>query len=434
MGPRSRKILTNSGWLMAGSVLRLGVGLVVGVLVARHLGPRDFGILNYALSITAFLSTFVYLGMNGIVVRDIVKRPDEADLLLGSTFALELIGACLSYAVIVGLALWGHGSGVETRVLLIVGAMLLFRPAQTIEIWFQSRTESKYSVISQSAAFLLASVGRALLVLLGASLIAFAFAGIAQSAAAAVLLFAIYAYKGRSVLAWRVSASRMLGLLRQSWVLILSGFLAVVYLKLDQLMLRWMIGPEEVGVYSVAVRFSEVWYFIPTAIAASVFPDLVNMRDKRPEDYRKKLQQGFDMLFAIAFSLAVVMAFASGPVIGLLYGSAYDGAGGILTIHIWAGVFIFMRALLSKWIIAEDKLHLSLYSHGLGAVANVALNLLLIPAHGGHGAAVATLVSYAAASYGFLFLSATTRPIALMMTKSLFLPVRLIRFGKGIWR
>jgi len=426
------KAADNAGWLMFEHICRLGIGLFVSVFVARCLGPNDFGILSYALSITAFLGTFVYLGLGGIVVRDIVKKRDETGLLLGSSFALKMAGACLSYALILILVFWLNSPKVETYVLLIIGASLLFRPVGTIDFWFQSRIESKYSVFGKGIAFLLASSGKLLLVLAGASVVAFATVGLLEFAIAAIMLVAVYWYKGQKVRSWMIQVPKMLDLIKQSWVLILSSFLALIYLKMDQIMLRWMVGTAEVGIYSVAVRFSEVWYFIPSAIAISIFPKLVEIRRKDKKRYERKLQQGFDILFALSLPIALVMTFVGTPVIRHLYGLEYERAGSILAIHIWAGVFIFMRALFSKWIIMENLLVFSVFSNGLGAVVNVILNLLLIKYYGGYGAAVATLVSYAAASYLMLFLAPKTWPIARMMSKSILLPARLILFRYSI--
>jgi O-antigen/teichoic acid export membrane protein len=227
--------------------------------------------------------------------------------------------------------------------------------------------------------------------------------------------------------------SKAKDLLSQSWIIILSGFLALVNLKVDQIMLRWMSGAAEVGIYSVAVTFSEVWYFIPAAIAMSVFPRLIELKKSQPSIYDKRLQQICDLFFALAFLVALSMTFVAGPLIPFLYTNAYAGASAILVIHIWSGIFIFMRALFSKWMFIEDALMFSLVSHGFGAIVNVLLNIILIPKFGGQGAALATLFSYAASSYFALFFYAKTRPLALIMSKSLILPFRLIIYRGETW-
>jgi O-antigen/teichoic acid export membrane protein len=427
------RTVDNTAWLLLEHAGRLTIGLVVSIIMARYLGPQDFGMLSYALSVTAFLSTFVYLGLSGIVVRDIVRQPNQVGLLMGSTFALKMLGACLGYIVIIVMALLAHAGHTETWVLLITGGALFFRSMETIDFWFQSRIESKYTVLAKGIGFLVASAGKVALVVLGASVIAFASLGLVEFLLGAVLLVVIYVSKGQAIRCWTAGYSTMLRLLSQSWILILSGFLGLINLKSDQLMLRWLVGTAEVGIYSVAVRFSEVWYFIPAAIATSAFPRLVEIRQRDTERYDRRLQQGFDMLFALGLLVAVVMTLLGRPMIERLYGVQYARAGTILAVHTWAGVFIFMRALFSKWVVMEDLLRLSLLSQGLGAVLNVLLNLVFIPLYGGFGAAMATLISYATACYFSLFLLPQAWPVACKMSKSLVLPARILLYGRRIW-
>ena len=192
-------------------------------------------------------------------------------------------------------------------------------------------------------------------------------------------------------------------------------------------MLRWMVGASEVGIYSIAVNLSEVWYFLPTSIALSVYPTLIEKKNKDPKTYQEHLQKIFNVLFLIAITVAILVTLVSKPAIQLLYGEAYSKAGSILMIHIWAGVFIFLRALFSRIIFIENLLEFSLITHFSGALVNVVLNLILIKPMAGYGAAIATLVSYAAASYFSLFFSQKTRPFALMMTRSLLLPLSTIK-------
>ncbi len=421
------KILGNTGWLLAERVILLAIGLLVGVFVARYLGPEKFGLLSYAASVISFLSTFVYLGLSGLVVRDLVRCPEDKDILLGTTFFLKVIGGGLAFLIVVTTALLTiEIGGEEFWIMLIVGLSLLVRPFETIDFWFQSQVQSKYSVMGKSVAAILAAGLRLLLVFLGASVIAFAVATSLQGLLAAILLVWLFHRQGSSILRWRFQALKAWALLTKSWIIVISGFLALVNLKVDQIMLRWMAGAAEVGIYSVAVRFSEIWYFIPSAIVMSAYPILIGHRKVHSGLYDKRLQQMFDALFAIALLVALIVTFAAGPLIPWLYGEAFAGSAGILVIHVWAGIFMFMRALFSKWVLIEDALYFSLFSHGVGAVINVIMNLGLIPAYGGRGAAVATLFSYAASSYFILFFCAKTRPLAVKMSRAFILPLRMI--------
>lgn len=424
--PNLQRIIANTGWLTFEKVFRLGLGLLVSIAVARYLGPEKFGILSYAASLMLFLGAFVYLGLSGLVIRDLVRHPHEKDAILGSTFALKFAGSLLAYSVLAAVAFYGHANSIEMWVILIIGLTLFFRPFETIDFWFHAQTQAKFTVFAKSLAFVVASLGKLLLVLLAASLLAFALVTFLEITLAACFLVFIYRYKGHSIFRWRAYLSRAKELLGQSWILILSGMLATVYLKVDQIMLRWMIGASEVGVYSVAVTFSEVWYFIPSAIAVSVYPTLISQKEKNEQQYRLSLQKTMDVLFSIAFVVAMVLTLVAPKLILFLYGVPYEKAGYILMIHVWAGIFIFMRGLFSKWILIENMLIFSLVTHGLGALANVGLNLVLIKPYAGYGAALATLLSYSVASYFALFFHHRTRTVANMMTRSLLLPVRHI--------
>lgn len=429
-----RKAFFNSGWLTFENIFRMSVGLVVGILVARHLGPDNFGILNYALSTISFLGTFTYLGLSGLVIREVVDNPAEKDEILGTTFCLKFFGALTAFLIIIYIAFFVHSPAeIESWVLLILGLSLLVRPFQTIEYWFHSKTQAKYKVIAKSVAFTGSAVLQILFVLLGATVIYFAVASSIQFFLIAVMLIAVYHTRGNTIFKWEFGWTKAKKLLSKSWIIIISGFLALINLKVDQIMLRWMVDSQEVGIYAVAARISEVWYFIPSAIAMSVYPKLLELKKNDSQKYKKRLQQVFDILFLMALFLAILVTLFADPVVPFLFGKEYLNSAVILSIHIWAGIFMFMRAVFSKWVFVEDALFFSLISHGFGAVANVLFNIYLIPQIEGKGAAIATLISYGASSYFFLFFYSKTRPLAKMMTKSLFFPIRFLTRGGTMW-
>jgi O-antigen/teichoic acid export membrane protein len=429
-----KKMVENTGWLFLEKALKLVLGFFIGVLMARYLGPDQYGVIRYAISLFSLLGLLSQLGLSGLIVRDIVKSPQERYQILGTAFFLKLAGSVLACAAILVIANAGKsGDPVERAVILIVGAGLIFRPLETINYWYESQIQAKYIVIRDTIAFIASYVFKLILILLKAPLIYFAYVTLLEFFLSAVFILIVYSKKEGSILRWRVRLERAKALISQSWLLLLSGILAQVYLKIDQVMLRLIVGTGEVGIYSVAVTISETWYFVPTAVVASVFPKLVKQRKTDTEGYARNLQRIFDVLFLLALSLAVPISFFSDTIIRHLYGAAYKEAGGILTIHIWAGIFIFMRQLFSHWLIAEGLLSYSFVSNLLGALSNIAINMLLIKPMGGTGAAIATLISYTLASYFALFFTKKTRGIAKMMTLSLLLPYRFIKKRGKVW-
>jgi O-antigen/teichoic acid export membrane protein len=411
---------------MGEKILTMGVSFFVSILVARYLGPEGFGILSYAISMVTLVGVAGHMGLGGLVVRELVKTPEEKSEILGTAFVLKLSGFMVGFVLLfLYLMIYESSKNEEFWILMIISVSLFFKPFSVIEFWFESRVQAKYSAMAHSFALLFVSFFKVVLVYIGAELLFFAFANVIEALLAGAFLVFFFCYSSDlKILSWRFSFSKAKELLSQGWVIYLGAFFGMVYLKIDQVMLKWFIGAGEVGVYAVAAKLSEIWYFVPVAIVASFFPKLIELKKEDPNKYSYRLQQIFEILFLMALSLALVMTFISKLLISLFFGQKYLASAPILAIHIWAGLFIFMRAGFSKWILIENVLVFSLITQGSGALMNVLCNYLLIPKYGGHGAAIATLISYAAASYLSLLFYKKTRPVFWMMTKAMFCPVR----------
>lgn len=423
---RFRPYLDNTVWIMVEKVLAMGLALVATVLVARYLGPDGFGMFAYATSLVALFGVAGHLGLHGLVVREIVKKPDFRAETLGTAALLKFFGALTGYLALLLYAGIYEGVGTTAFSLIaIAGAALLFTPVNVIDYWFNAFLQARYVSIARVSSQLVYVGFTLLFVLLGSGIVLFAIPYLLQGLVAAVVLLLLFRAKADIRLsAWRFNRTRARELLKQGWVIYLASFFAVIYLKIDQVMLRWLADSAEVGVYAVAARLSEVWYFIPTAIVASVFPRLIDLRASDEALFTRRLQQLFDSLAVLGMVIALLVAVIAPWLIPWIFGADYAASAAILVIHTWATVFIFMRAALSKWILIENALYFSLLTQGLGALSNVALNYFLIPLYGGEGAAWATLVSYAIASFFALFLYRRTRPVFWLMCNALLAPVR----------
>jgi len=394
-----QKILTNTVWLFADRILRMGFGLVVGVWVARYLGPEQFGLFSYVLAFVALFGVFATLGLDDIVVRDIVRNPSDKDEILGATFSLKLLGGLVGILLTTaGILLLRPNDRLTHSMVAIIASGLIFQSFDTISFWFQSQVQIKYVVYAKNGAFILISLAKVGLILSHASLIAFAWAALAEIILGAVGLTLAYGANGHLVRAWRGSIARARSLLTDSWPLILAGLAIVVYMKIDQIMLGEMLGNQAVGLYSAATRISEIWYFIPVAIVSSASPSIVEAKAISDSLYYQKVDKLFRLMAVLAFSIVIPMTFFSGHIIDLLYGPEFAGAGSVLAIHIWAAVFVFLGVAQGPWTVNEGLMKLSLQRTVIGAVANVVLNLLLIPRIGVVGAAISTLIAQALSS------------------------------------
>lgn len=414
---------------MGEKIFTMGLAMVVSIFVARYLGPENYGILSYALSITSLFAIATHMGLLGLAIRELVNFPEDHEELMGTIFGIKLMAALVA---MVGFLIFIYytvdSSEIEFWVLLIVSGTILLKPIEVFDFWFQAKIKAKYSSIVRATSTITFSVIKIGLVILGAQLLFFAGAYLFQALLLGFLFVLFFKRETKMPLfTWKFNFAKAKKLLNHGWMIMAGAIFAMVYLKIDQVMLRWLIDAEEVGIYSVAAKLSEAWYFIPSMIVASLFPKLIELRNKEERQFKERLQHLFDLLFVIAFTLALLVAFISQPVINFLYGLEFSDAALILSIHIWAGVFVFMRAAFNKWILIEDAFAISMITQGLGAAANVAMNLLLIPGYGGLGAAIATIISYALASYISLLFFKKSRAIFWMMTKSLISPIRYSR-------
>jgi O-antigen/teichoic acid export membrane protein len=225
---------------------------------------------------------------------------------------------------------------------------------------------------------------------------------------------------------WGFDPDYAKGLLKDSWPLILSGLSVAVYMRIDMVMLKSMVDANTVGNYAAAVHVSELWYFIPMAVASSVFPSIIKSKKDSIEKYHRRLQYLYDVMAGMAIVIAIPMTFLSDFVIQLLFGTEYALAGGVLAVHIWAGIFVFLGVARSKWIINENYQFYGMLFTIVGALSNVALNLWLIPLLGIMGAAWATVISYIISAWATGIFIKETRVAFFMQGKAMLRAVMVI--------
>lgn len=417
-----RKVIKNIGWLSVDRIIRMGVGLIVGVWVARYLGPAQFGLLNYAMAFVGIFSVLSTLGMDQILVKEIVNKPERLDELMGTGFLLKLIGGFLAVLSTIVMTIFMRPNDFLTLGLIaVIGTGFIFQSVDVIDFWFQASIQSKYTVYARNSAFLFIAAVKIALILGEASLIWFAIAGLAEVVIGSIGLVYHYHKHKLKIGSWRVSLELGRELLRAAWPLMLTGMAIAIYMKIDQVMLGSLVDDQEVGVYAAATKISEVWYFIPSIITSSIYPVLVSLYEESRERYLDLLKQIMGLFFWGTLSLSLVVSLFSGVIIEMLYGPAYARSAGVLTIHIYAGIVTSMSIVFSQKFILDGTTKISFYGTLVGAAANIVLNLWLLPLYGAYGAAVATVISYLVPmvfqtvffdkQIGFLFVQAIASPI-----------------------
>jgi O-antigen/teichoic acid export membrane protein len=426
--PHLLKAMSNTGWLLGGNVVRMAVGLLVSVWLARYLGPEEFGLLNYAIAFAALFTAVASFGLNNVVVRDLVNSPKDASTILGTTFVLQFAGGLMAFGLAATSIFFIRPNDDLAKLMVsILAFAMVFKSADVVKYWFESQVQSKYSVWVEHGTYLAFAGVKVMLILQQASLMMFVWVIFAETVVVAFALLAVYAWRGGSIKFWRVRCARARTLLEDSWPLILSGLAVMIYMRIDQIMLGQMLGDEAVGLYSAAVGISEVWYFIPVAVAASVFPAIVEAKKQSEALYYQRLQKLYDWMTLLAIAVAILMTLLADWLMAWLYGESYRGAGSVLALHVWTGLFASMGVVSGRWYLVEGLQKLLFARTLAGAFINILANLLFIPEWGVQGAAIGTLLSQIAAAYVFDFFNLRTRPVFWMKSKSL-LPLSLWRF------
>lgn len=420
-------IIGNIGWLLLDKVVRMGVGLFVGVWVARYLGPEQFGTLNYAMAFTALFGTLAGLGLDGIVIRDLVRQPKSRGEILGSALVLKLAAGLATLGLtLVAIFLVRPQDPLARWLVGILAASTVFKALDAIDLWFQSQVQSRYTVWARNSAFGVVALTKIVLILTQAPLIAFAWVMLGEMILGSLGLALAYRLAGHSVKEWQFNWQRASRLLRESWPLIFSGLMIMLYMRIDQIMLGQMVGDKAVGIFAAAVRVSEIWYFIPIIFASSVFPAIVRSKEQGEEVYRRRLQHFFDINALLAYGLSIPFSLLSPVIISMLYGKSFAAAAPIFAIHIWTCLFVFTGVARGQYLVTESLLKFSLFATFLGALVNIGLNLFLIPRYQGLGSAIATLVTQFISAYLSSFFLPQLIRTGWMQTQSFIAPMRFL--------
>ncbi|MFA5023518.1 MAG: flippase [Patescibacteria group bacterium] len=394
-----RRYGANTGWMFGGQMFSLLVSFFIGAWIARYLGPENYGVLSYALSFAGLFAFIASLGIDGVLGREIVKFPEKRDDLLGTSFVLKIIGGLTAFALVCVAAILFENNFLIRILIILFGLSFILQAIGVISIFFQSKVEAKQTIKAQFFAMIISSLLKIFLILTHLGVIWLMLIYVLDAVWSGLGLLFVYRQAGLKINNWKFSANLAISILKDSWPLMLSGAATFIYMKIDQVMIGQMLDNESVGLYAVAIKLSEVWYFIPGIICASLFPALINARQLDIKKYYQRLKNLYLFMFFLALAISILVTIIAKPLIIILFGSAYISSIPILQIYIWSSIGIFVGAAVSQYLIAENMMKTVFVTSILGMLANVILNFILIPKTGLLGAALASLISYIATPF-----------------------------------
>lgn len=433
-------VLKNIVWQLFEKIVRLSLTVLVSALIARYLGPDGFGQYNFINAIISIALVVTSLGFNRILVRESTNCQNEHEhkILVSTTFYLRFIASSI---FLTGLSVFYSLYDPQNILIYIIAlTSIIFVSLDVIDYHLQGQHIFKIATSCRIVSFLLASALRLYLVYIESPIIYFYASILVEYAVAGILLLIISQTRYNTITSVSIknfSAAKAKMLLKESWPEIFAGFGAIVFMKMDQIMLQYMMGSASVGIYSAAARISEAWYFLPTAIVAALFPVFmkkVNNNNHNENDLMKDLGYMMSLLTWLSVCAAVTITLLGDYAIDILFGKEYAQSSIILKYHVWGGIFLCMGIVSGSWLVAKKRLKLNLYRNLAGLFLNFVLNIFLIPIYGAIGAAIATVSGLALA---FLFFDLTNKELRKMFIYKVksFSPIQLykaIKFFAGM--
>lgn len=389
-----QRYFKNTGWMFFGQMFSLLASFFVGAWLARYLGPGNYGILSYALAFCGLFSFIGSLGVDGILSRELVAHPERRDHLLGTAFGLRLLGGFFAFLISALFVFWFEPSSLVRTLVLLFSLVYIFQSVYVISIFFQSKVLAKKNVQPQIIATIISSILKILFILSGLGVIWLMLVYVFDSFWVAIGLITEYRKMKLNIFSWHFDKKLAKEILSSSLFLMLSSASVFIYMKIDQVMIGAFMGKTEVGLYAVAIKFVEIWYFIPSLICASLFPAIINAKKTDYQSYRRRLRALYWLMVALATAIAMPSTILAPWAVPLIFGPEYGAAVGVLQIYIWSGVGLFLGWAINQYLMSENSVKTIFLLNFLTMLTNIALNLILIPNFGLLGAAWATLVSY----------------------------------------
>lgn len=412
----------NFGWLLGEKLVRWVIGVSVTALVARHLGPGDFGRLNLALAVVALFSSLAGAGIENILSRELVRQPARAAEILATValvrLAAGLVALVLGWALVMGVQKF-DAEMLPLGLIAILSSGLIFQAGEVLELWFQAQLKARVVVITKTSVFVVFSGVRLALVAVGAPVAAFAWALVAEAALIVVGLAGVYVATGRSPGQWRFIRSLARSLLLESWPNLVSALAIAFYMRADRLLLGRLADEPAVGLFSAASAVAEIWYILPMALVATLNPALTRLQGENQALYWEALRQVTQLLALLGWILVVLFALSARTVVSALYGPEFHAAAVLLPVMMLSTLFAFIGVAVSPWYLNEGATRPALRRHALGALVSLTLNLLLIPRWGAVGAAWSTAAAFATAHWLGNLWQARTRPVFWLQTRAL---------------
>ena len=382
------------------NVFSIMAGLLGSIILARVLGPDKYGVFTALVIIPVIVVSLTHLGIRGSAIFHVGKKKFDKDELASTIVVLLMIASVLGILLSAVAYLIYDEPGFT---LLMIGLVLLVIPSRLAIIYFggiflgndEINKANQMNWITNAlnlaiVAILVWGLGYEIL----GAIIAFLISG---------TLVAIYGYlliRRSFHIRLRIHKDIMKSLLRLGLLFSVSYFILQLNYRIDILLIEKLRDAAEVGIYSIGTSVAEQLWQLPLAIGIVVFSRTANAEDREAMAETTGVLLRFSFLFSVV--LATIMYFLVPVLVPLVFGDEYIPSIRIIQLILPGIIMVVIFRILSGHLAGLGRPEITLYIFLPALVLNILLNLLWIPEYGGQGAAMATNVSYAAGSFGYM--------------------------------
>lgn len=397
-----KKYLHNTSWVFLAQMFNMVISFLVGAWIMRYLGPEKYGMFSYVLAFVGIFTFIAQFGIGIILNRELVKTPERRDALLGTNFYLLVGSGIFAYGITVASAFIFETSSALRLLISIYATSYLWTALGILPIYYQSAVrQSVVAKISISTA-VISMILKVLLILTKSGIMTLTLIAVFESLLSSILFVIAFLRDGNSIRGWKFEWPVAKYFLSNGWLIMLAAAASFLFNKIDQVIVNKSLGSTYSGLYASAVRFTEIWYFIPGVICGSLFPAIISAKKKSEEKYLDHLNKLYFLLGGIAFLIALATTLFAPLIIHIFLGAKYDGAITALQVYSWSSIGLFVLWGIQQHYLAENNLWRIFYVYLYSMLLNIGLNILFIHKFGLVGAAWASVISYSAAPMIFL--------------------------------
>ena len=386
----NNRVFKNAAWIIGCKIMQSLLNLVIGLLTARYLGPSNYGIISYVGSVVAFAAPIMQLGLKQTLIKELIQSPEREGQILGTALVMNVVSSVFCMLGCVAFVAIADAGEKETiLVCALYSLTLLFQATEMTQYWFQSKLLSKYPSIAMLCSYIIVAIYKVFLLVTKKSVAWFALSNVLDYCLISVILIILYKKAGGQPLGFRWKTGREM--LSRSKYYIIPSLMVMIFQHTDRIMIKLMIGDIETGIYSAAITCVGITGFVFAAVIDSVRPVVLEAKKESPKLYEERVTQLYSIITCMSLAQSIGMTILAKPLVWLMYGPEYARTAGILAVAVWYVTFSYYGVVRNIWILAEEKQKYLTGINLAGAIANVLLNLCLIPWLGAIGAAIASL-------------------------------------------